>query len=47
MHTKAAPAIALLQGRRTLPVLEASFELHQLKHLYRQGGPRAGISRTL
>lgn len=47
MHTKAAPALALLQGRRTLPVLEAYFELHQLKHLYRQGWLRAGISRTL
>jgi putative hydrolase of HD superfamily len=47
MHTKAAPAIVLLQGRRTLSVLEAYFELHQLEHLYRQGWLRAGISRTL
>jgi hypothetical protein len=33
MHTKAAPSIALLRGRRPLPLLEAYFELHHLKHL--------------
>ncbi|MFY0583321.1 HD domain-containing protein [Cystobacter fuscus] len=45
MHTKAAPSIALLRGRRTLPLLEAYFELHHLKHLYRQGWLRVGIPR--
>lgn len=44
MQTKAAPAISLLQGRRTLPLIEAYLELHHLKHLYRQGWLRAGIS---
>lgn len=43
MQTKAAPAIPLLQGRRPSPLLEAYFELHHLKHLYRQGWLRVGI----
>jgi putative hydrolases of HD superfamily len=45
MHTKATPSIALLRGRRTLPLIEAYFELHHLKQLYRQGWLRVGIPR--
>ena len=45
MHTKAAPAIGLLQDRRPSPLIEAYFELHHLKQLYRQGWLRAGLSR--
>lgn len=45
MQTKAPPPITHLQGRRTLPLLEAYFELNQLKHLYRQGWLRVGLSR--
>ena len=44
MQTKAATASAYLQGRRTLPLLEAYFELQHLKHLYRQGWLRVGIA---
>ena len=45
MHTKAAPSRALLQGRGPSPLLEAYFELHHLKHLFRQGWLRVGIPR--
>ena len=43
MKTKAPAPISLLQGRRTLPLLEAYFEANQLKQLYRQGWLRVGI----
>lgn len=43
MHTKAPPPIALLGGRRALPIVEVWFELAQLKHLFRQGWLRVGI----
>jgi putative hydrolases of HD superfamily len=43
MKTKAAPPITHLQGRRTLPLIEAYFEFNQLKHLYRQGWLRGGV----
>ncbi len=45
MHTKAAPAIGLLQDRRPSPLIEAYFELHHLKQLYRQGWLRVGVPR--
>lgn len=45
MQTKAAPAGAYLNGRATLPLIEAYFELHHLKQLFRQGWLRAGIPR--
>jgi putative hydrolase of HD superfamily len=45
MQTKAAPPISHLQGRRTLPLIEAYFELNHLKQLYRQGWLRVGLSR--
>ncbi|MCP3144492.1 HD domain-containing protein [Pyxidicoccus xibeiensis] len=44
MKTKAAPPIALLQGRKTLPLIEAYFELNHLKQLFRQGWLRVGIT---
>jgi putative hydrolase of HD superfamily len=43
MKTKAAPPVTHLQGRRTLPLIEAFFEFNQLKQLYRQGWLRMGI----
>jgi putative hydrolase of HD superfamily len=43
MKTKAAPPVTHLQGRRTLPLIEAFFEFNQLKQLYRQGWLRVGI----
>lgn len=43
MKTKAAPPLALLQGRKTLPLIEAYFELNHLKQLFRQGWLRVGI----
>ena len=45
MQTKAAPPISHLQGRRTLPLIEAYFELNHLKQLYRQGWLRVGLAR--
>jgi 5'-deoxynucleotidase YfbR-like HD superfamily hydrolase len=45
MQTKAAPPITHLQGRRTLPLIEAYFELNHLKQLYRQGWLRVGLSK--
>ncbi|HYO58827.1 HD domain-containing protein [Archangium sp.] len=45
MQTKAAPPIALLQGRSTLALIEAYFELNHLKQLYRQGWLRVGLAR--
>ncbi|PTL84567.1 HD family hydrolase [Vitiosangium sp. GDMCC 1.1324] len=45
MQTKAAAPISLLQGRRTLPLIEAYFELNHLKQLFRQGWLRVGLSR--
>ena len=44
MKTKADLPINLLQGRDTLPIIEAYFEFVQLKHLYRQGWLHQGIS---
>ncbi len=43
MQTKAAPPIGLLQGRKTLPLIEAYFELNHLKQLFRQGWLRVGL----
>src|SRR4028119_1511252 len=43
MQTKAAPPIGLLQGRKTLPLIEAYFELNPLKPLFRQGWLRVGL----
>lgn len=43
MKTKAAPPLPLLQGRKTLPLIEAYFELNHLKQLFRQGWLRVGI----
>jgi putative hydrolase of HD superfamily len=44
MQTKAPPPIALLQGRKTLPLIETYFELNHLKQLFRQGWLRVGIA---
>lgn len=44
MQTKASNAIAHLQGKEALPIIEAYFEFHQLKQLYRQGWLKRGIS---
>jgi putative hydrolases of HD superfamily len=44
MQTKASNAIAHLQGKKALPIVEAYFEFHQLKQLYRQGWLKRGIS---
>lgn len=44
MHTKASIAITHLQGKNTLPLVQAYFEFHQLKQLYRQGWLKRGIS---
>ncbi|OKH58588.1 phosphodiesterase [Scytonema sp. HK-05] len=43
MHTKAALPITLLDGKQTLPIIEAYFEFNHLKHLYRQGWLKHGI----
>ncbi len=43
MQTKNTPPVTHLQGRRTLPLLEAWFELNHLKQLFRQGWLRVGI----
>ncbi|MDM9382292.1 HD domain-containing protein [Chlorogloeopsis sp. ULAP01] len=43
MHTKAPLPIALLEGKKTLPIIEAYFEFNHLKQLYRQGWLRHGI----
>jgi putative hydrolase of HD superfamily len=43
MKTKAAPPIASLRGRQTLPLIQAYFEFNQLKQLYRQGWLRVGL----
>ncbi|NMO20698.1 HD domain-containing protein [Pyxidicoccus fallax] len=43
MKTKAAPPISLIQGRKTLPLIETYFELNHLKQLFRQGWLRVGI----
>ncbi len=45
MQTKATPPISHLQGRRTLPLIEAYFEFNHLKQLYRQGWLRVGLSK--
>jgi putative hydrolases of HD superfamily len=37
MHTKAPLPIALLEGKKTLPIIEVYFEFNHLKQLYRQG----------
>ncbi|MDY6898156.1 MAG: HD domain-containing protein [Cyanobacteriota bacterium] len=44
MKTKADLPINLLQGKDTLPIIEAYFEFVQLKQLYRQGWLHQGIS---
>lgn len=45
METKAENPIHLLEGQEAPPLLQAYFELCQLKQLYRQGWLRRGISR--
>ncbi|BAY80805.1 metal dependent phosphohydrolase, HD region [Calothrix parasitica NIES-267] len=44
MKTKADLPINFLQGKDTLPIIEAYFEFVQLKQLYRQGWLHNGIS---
>ena len=44
METKADLPITLLEGKETLPIIEAYFEFVQLKQLYRQGWLHKGIS---
>lgn len=43
MHTKAPLPISLLDGKNTLPIIEAYFEFNHLKQLYRQGWLQHGI----
>ena len=43
MHTKASLPISLLDGKNTLPIIEAYFEFNHLKQLYRQGWLQHGI----
>jgi putative hydrolase of HD superfamily len=43
MQTKAAPPITHLAGRAAPALVQAYFELAQLKHLFRQGWLRAGV----
>lgn len=45
MKTKSSPPIALLGGRKTLPLIETYFELNHLKQLFRQGWLRVGIAQ--
>ena len=44
METKADLPINFLQGKNTLPIIEAYFEFVQLKQLYRQGWLHNGVS---
>jgi putative hydrolase of HD superfamily len=46
MKTKSHVPISLLDGRRTLPLIEAYFEFNQLKQLYRQGWLKRGITTS-
>ena len=43
MHTKASLPIDLLDGKNSLPIIEAYFEFNHLKQLYRQGWLQHGI----
>ena len=43
MHTKAFLPIALLDGKNSLPIIQAYFEFNHLKQLYRQGWLQHGI----
>ncbi len=43
MHTKASLPISLLDGKNSLPIIEAYFEFNHLKQLYRQGWLQHGI----
>ena len=45
METKAENPVKLLKDRKIDPLIEAYFELCQLKQLYRQGWLRGGVSR--
>ncbi|MEW5871603.1 MAG: HD domain-containing protein [Chloroflexota bacterium] len=45
MEQKADNPVKLLQGQGTLPIVEAYFELCQLKQLFRQGWLRRGVTR--
>jgi putative hydrolase of HD superfamily len=45
MQTKAPPPVNLLSGRKASPLIEAYFELNQLKQLFRQGWLRVGLPR--
>lgn len=43
MHIKVPLPLTHLQGKQTLPLIEAYFEFNHLKQLYRQGWLRRGI----
>jgi putative hydrolase of HD superfamily len=43
MITKGEPPLAALSGRDLAPLIEAYFEINQLKQLYRQGWLRRGV----
>ena len=43
MHIKASLPINLLNGKNSLPIIEAYFEFNHLKQLYRQGWLQHGI----
>lgn len=45
METKRAQAIKLLEGRKSLPIIEVFYEFNHLKSLYRQGWLRVGIPK--
>lgn len=44
MQVKAPLPITLLDGKKTLPIIEAYFEFNHLKQLYRQGWLQHGIA---
>ncbi len=45
METKRPHAIRHLEGKNTLPIIEALYEFNHLKTLYRQGWLRVGIPK--
>jgi len=45
METKRPHAIRHLEGKKTLPIIEALYEFNHLKALYRQGWLRVGIPK--
>jgi putative hydrolases of HD superfamily len=44
MQAKGSPPVALLAGRHAAPLIEAYYELNQLKRLYRQGWLARGVT---